>query len=272
MSWHFSRELVEVFLEASCQDGELFAPLKETDLPEAYCWLDKTTECLSLFQFGMMSQHLTRSPGEELLKWYREVFLVKTFRLREQCGDARAWRESDQDYGNRTCALLARFARPMYSVKIHRRYGLVDWIKLSKDLPKSGMHHAGLSWELTALDCITNATGYGFMLPTPTARDWKDTLGMAVDRKDGKTRLDRLPMLLFECVRSVGLSLMTLKGLTVARIVKVKDCLETMIQGKDYCPELPEWVMGWPIGWTELKPLETVRFQRWLLLHGKFLD
>lgn len=31
-----------------------------------------------------------------------------------------------------------------------------------------------------------------------------------------------------------------------------------------------EWLMGWPIGWTDLQPLEMDKFQRWLHLHGKF--
>ena len=30
-----------------------------------------------------------------------------------------------------------------------------------------------------------------------------------------------------------------------------------------------EWMMGWPIGWTALPPLETGRFQEWLDWHGK---
>jgi hypothetical protein len=30
-----------------------------------------------------------------------------------------------------------------------------------------------------------------------------------------------------------------------------------------------EWLMGWPLGWTDLKPLETDKFQRWLDAHGK---
>lgn len=34
-------------------------------------------------------------------------------------------------------------------------------------------------------------------------------------------------------------------------------------------PTLWEWMMGWPIGWTALKPLETGRFQAWLRAHGK---
>ena len=34
-------------------------------------------------------------------------------------------------------------------------------------------------------------------------------------------------------------------------------------------PNWVEWLMGWPIGWTDLEPLETARFQRWFDSHGK---
>ena len=34
-------------------------------------------------------------------------------------------------------------------------------------------------------------------------------------------------------------------------------------------PVWVEWLMGWPLGWTDLKPLEMDKFQRWLRLHGK---
>jgi hypothetical protein len=33
-------------------------------------------------------------------------------------------------------------------------------------------------------------------------------------------------------------------------------------------PMWVEWLMGWPIGWTDLRPLETVRFQQWRASHG----
>jgi DNA (cytosine-5)-methyltransferase 1 len=36
-------------------------------------------------------------------------------------------------------------------------------------------------------------------------------------------------------------------------------------------PSLYEWLMGWPLGWTDLKPLETDKFHKWLELHGNFL-
>jgi hypothetical protein len=35
-------------------------------------------------------------------------------------------------------------------------------------------------------------------------------------------------------------------------------------------PEFEEMVMGWPITWTALTPLETDRFHAWLLQHGVF--
>lgn len=35
-------------------------------------------------------------------------------------------------------------------------------------------------------------------------------------------------------------------------------------------PMWVEWLMGWPVGWTDLKPLEMDRFQEWLQQHGEF--
>jgi len=35
-------------------------------------------------------------------------------------------------------------------------------------------------------------------------------------------------------------------------------------------PPWVEWLMGWPIGWTDLKPLETAKFRQWLDSHGKY--
>ena len=270
MSWHYSRELVAEYLEASCQDGDAFAPLRETDTPETYCWRDKTTECLNLFQYGMTSAPSTASLGVDLLTWYRGAFLVKTSALREQCGDATAWKVSEAVYGGRCCELLGRFARPLFSARTRQLSEHRDCKKSLHSLPPSGMYADGFVWELTLLDCITNASGSGSMLPTPTARDWKDTFGMKTERKDGKSRLDRLPMLIFQLARSAGICKKTASESTGALTVVAMDLVQIEITGLDYCPELPEWVMGWPVGWTDLKPLEMGKFQQWLLLHGKF--
>lgn len=34
-------------------------------------------------------------------------------------------------------------------------------------------------------------------------------------------------------------------------------------------PSWVEWLMGWPIGWTDCEPLATDRFHEWLRLHGR---
>jgi DNA (cytosine-5)-methyltransferase 1 len=35
-------------------------------------------------------------------------------------------------------------------------------------------------------------------------------------------------------------------------------------------PTWVEWLMGWPLGWTDLKPLETDKFPQWRHSHGGF--
>ncbi|KPG94781.1 hypothetical protein AK821_18410 [Pseudomonas sp. RIT-PI-r] len=36
-------------------------------------------------------------------------------------------------------------------------------------------------------------------------------------------------------------------------------------------PEWVEWLMGWPIGWTELKPLAMDKFREWQQQHSTLL-
>ncbi|MNJ30270.1 hypothetical protein D3C77_248670 [compost metagenome] len=33
-------------------------------------------------------------------------------------------------------------------------------------------------------------------------------------------------------------------------------------------PTWVEWLMGWPSGWTDLKPLEMAKFREWLQQHS----
>jgi hypothetical protein len=34
-------------------------------------------------------------------------------------------------------------------------------------------------------------------------------------------------------------------------------------------PTWVEWLMGWPLGWTDLKPLETAKFHSWQRKHSQ---
>jgi hypothetical protein len=86
-------------------------------------------------------------------------------------------------------------------------------------------------------------------IPTPRARDWKDTPGTApiAVNPDGskRDRTDRV-------------------GVWVYQLEKQESGTCDGILN----PEFSEWLMAWPIGWTDLKPLATDKFQQWLRSHG----
>ncbi len=64
--------------------------------------------------------------------------------------------------------------------------------------------------------------GYGSLLVTPSTRDWKDTPGQSIKRKDGRSRLD-------QASRQVGHA-----------------------TGLKLQPNFVEWMMGFPQNWTDL--------------------
>jgi hypothetical protein len=41
------------------------------------------------------------------------------------------------------------------------------------------------------------------------------------------------------------------------------------VAGGSLNPTWVEWLMGWPLGWTDLRPLGTDKFQQWQHSHGK---
>lgn len=47
-----------------------------------------------------------------------------------------------------------------------------------------------------------------------------------------------------------------------------RDALSATVGGP-LNPEWVEWLMGWPIGWTDLQPLATDKFRLWLRSHGE---
>jgi hypothetical protein len=79
---------------------------------------------------------------------------------------------------------------------------------------------------------------------TPCARDWKEqTLSMSLAKAHGNTEKSRhLPRQLSA------------------------ECPE--LHGGQLNPTWVEWLMGWPLGWTDLKPSETDRFPQWQHSHG----
>jgi len=136
---------------------------------------------------------------------------------------------NDQVYGSKWQGLLVKHAPDMFSSKIVLCSEQEDLVRFSKTLPRSGMMQDGECSELAMLERHTREKECGY-LPTITKLEWK---GRGPNSKQ--------------------------QGLTN----------RLGITGKQLHPDYCEALMGWPIGWTELKELETDKFRQWLHSHGK---
>lgn len=243
MSWLFSRALVAEYSAAICGDGAPSAPLSVMPTPHRFWRNDKPMAYSRLSRFGLTCAVLTDDHGEALLTWFREDFLARTSRPQ-----ATVWASQDlaPDCGGKWHELPMRYDRVTSSWRTHRCLWEEDLPWFSVTLPKWGMTRGGVLWERLTSEPPTNEIGSGSSQKTP-ARRWptpvasmsKGSSPAALTRKSGADRSnDRLD-----------------------HAVMASD-------GGQLNPEWVEWLMGWPIGWTELKPLVTDRFQLWQLQHS----
>ena len=232
MSWHYSQALVEEYLEATSSDGEPFAPLRSSDMPETYCWRDRTTESLSLFQFGMMSEPSTVDHGAELLTWYREAFLAS---ISVQPEKVKGLPDQKAAFGRRCPESFAKWDQGMCSWKTPPHLPSGASRSFSGTWPKWGSMRDGACWALTPPDIRTPAPECG-LLPTPSGV--KSEANHIVGRCD-----------------EWGGSSNRFRGTRIGSM-----CL----------PRLEEILMGWPMGWTELTPFGMDKFQKWRGSRGKY--
>lgn len=100
--------------------------------------------------------------------------------------------------------------------------------------PRWGLMLDGACYQQAPAALRMNATGSGYWLPTPTAHN----------AKEGNYPAER-----------------TRNTPTLAAVL-----------GGKINPEFQEWLMGWPIGHTDLKPVGMDKYQSWLQQHGVCLE
>lgn len=228
-------------LAANSSAGEPSAPSKSNPTPQAFLSPDKTTARSRLSRYGMTCEPLTAGRGEELLTWFRAGFRVRTSALPEQEKDSTA---SVAGFGEKWRELLAKWDQDTFSWKTPQCLFQEDSTKFSVILPQWGIMLNGEIFPVTK--CKTHNRDKGFLsLPTLCATECKDSSKASILAKsDRGGRVARRLCALSEKTRSLQ------------EIVTLNPCFG-------------EWMMGWPIGYTGLKPLETGRFQTWLNSHGK---
>jgi hypothetical protein len=257
MSWLFSQVLVEEFSEGICSGGEPFVQSSGSPIPQAYCALDKMKAFSRVSRFGMTFGPLTDDRGEELLTWFRAGFLVKTFPQPEKAQEST---ESEAECGPKWRGSFARFDPDSYSWRTHQCSLLGGLTEYSETWPRWGSMRNGECWERQTLAHHTNETEFG-LWPTPTVCGNYNQKGMSKNSGDG----------LATAVKKWGNP--KAQDSRHARFDRNKGNLGEQVaglhDGGQLNPDWVEWLMGWPVGWTDLKPLETDKFQKWLDEHSE---
>ena len=249
MSWLFSRALVAEYSAASCSDGEPSAPLSGNPTQLAYLPPDKMTAFSRPSRFGMTFRPLTAVLGEAVLMSYLAGFPAKTSALpaKEQespenaaeCGDT--WRGS-----------LARFDPVSSLWKTVQHSLLEDSASSSVTWPRSGMTAGGQCWELPTLGRHINETGSG-LWPTPTVCGNYNRKGASATSGDGlATAVKKWPTPTVNDSKNSTLPPSQIKHDNIPGAM----LRDGQAPGGQLNPTWVEWLMGWPLGWADLKPLE----------------
>ena len=291
MSWLFSRALVEAFSGASSSDGEPCAPLSVMPTLHKFYRLDKMMEPLNLSRFGLTCAVLTEDRGEELLMSFLAGFPARTLAPRER---APGLGGVDPVSGLSLPESLAKFDPSSSSWRIAPSLLAEVSDEFSGTWPRWGTMRNGVCWALKMSAPPINETVYGFwptprasdgshggpnqrgskgdlmlssavhVFPTPTASNTKAFHMRGADKGKPRAARSYLPTPMASDAKGV------LKhGPREGNDSLLKTGRELDGQsGGQLNPPWVEWLMKWPIGWTDLRPLAMASFQKWPNSHS----
>jgi hypothetical protein len=238
MSWLFSQALVAEYLVDICSDGEQSAPLSGNHTQQAYLSQDKMTKFSRLSRFGMTYKPLTENRGEELLTLYLADFHAKTL---AQPDRGQEYQGNVAECGEKWQGSLTKYDPSTHLWKTHQCLLLGGLELFSETWPKWGLMQDGECWEQQMSALPTREIESGFW-PTPDANCGQRGTqpNWIPKRKSGHPA-----------------------QYTINQAVRDKERV-----GGKLNPMWVEWLMGWPLGWTDLKPLEMDKYQVWQQQHG----
>ena len=243
MSWRALLEQVGGFSPAAYLVGLRWRPLRLSSTQEMCSFKGREMAACQLSLFTETSDILTAGRGGASSMLSLEGSPAKTSAQQVRVKDLPV---TVLAYGLRCSELLKRSGLDMCSRKTVRTCVPVDLAPSSKALPAWGMTHDGACWELGTRVRPTKETGCGSMPATPSMRKWPTP--QSSDCRDRGHMGTKVVQRRIANGRQVNL------GMVVSNT-----------SGK-LNPDWVEWLMGWPIGWTDLEPLATDRChnaQRW---------
>ena len=246
MSWLYSQALVEAYSEESYLVGEQFAPLNGKPTQQAYCAPDKMTDFSRLSRFGMTYKPFLEDRGEELLTLYREDFHAKTSVPQEKVQELM---ESEAECGEKWHASFVKYDPDSSLWRTHQCSLLGDLDEFSETWPQWGLMRDGECWEHQTLELSMKGSESGLLPDNQNFFHTPNTTGLdggSNSRKALKRRISTWPT----PTTPTG-------GGNVGGSGAYKNAIKNGTHiPHSINPNLYEWLMGWPLGWTDLKPLE----------------
>jgi len=218
---------------------------------ETFCSHVKTMDVSSRSRSGMTCKPLTDDRGEELLTWFLAAFRVKTSAQPVKAQESKA---RNQDSGLKWRESFAKYDPATHSLKTVQCSLLEDSTAYSATLPRWGSMQSGELSERTIPAHLTSVTESGLWLATPTAT--ANQLSPSMMKHPGCRAWIPTPT-----------AHNAKEGGYPSEHNRNTPTLAAQAGGK-LNPTWVEWLMGWPLGWTDCAASATDKFREWLRSHG----
>ena len=308
MSWHFSQALVAASSAGTCLDGGASAPSNTTTMPGAFSSHGRTTDASRRSRFGMTFAPLTDALGEAVLMWCLEASRARTSAPPERApaspepapGCGQRWRALSVRFdhatsGWRTARCLYAEALDWSSLTLPRWGSLHDgelWERITQ-APRTSATGSGCWPTPTADACIGVAPtpamaerfrrkgSSGSFVEAMAARLWPTPKASAAGpdfaaMKRGKSISLQTAVAMFPTPAASDhhqrRKTANWRGEDLVSHVTQMEEQQGKIQpqaGGALNPTWVEWLMGWPLGWTDCGASATDRFREWCNAHGR---
>jgi hypothetical protein len=285
MTWLFSKTLMKDYGNSPCSQAQGAESWEDTSLDGAQSalwngtptqrpsWLPaKTTDACRLSRSGTTFKPLTDDRGEAVLTSFLAAFPAKTLAQPERAQESTA---QGRECGTTWPESLAKYDPATSSWKTPQCSLLAGLDEFSETWPRWGMMRNGVCWARVTLVRPTSERESGF-LPTPRAGN----PGSRPNGKGGKVLAEEVAIMQGTRVRGQAIwprptSHNAKENDSPTEATRNTPSLCSLARGGDKTqprhlnPAWVEWLMGWPLGWTDLKQSAMAKFRQWCDSHGK---
>lgn len=259
MSWHCLPVVGVEFSLPIYLESVRSARLKSTPPPGQFCTPGSEMVTCHSSLSGTTSEHLTENPGPIVSTSYPAASLARTS---AQPVPELACQEQKAAFGMKCTVSFAKYCRLTSSWRIHPSLFAEDSPEFLGSWPQSGTVRNGVCWERPMSEPHTSENVSGYLLPTPTAHDVHKPHKSDLTARQGGPSLAALVMYPTPTCQDAK------NNGSKSQQLRKTPPLNAVIGGP-LNPEFVEWLMGWPIGWTDCMPLATGKFRQWQQKHSK---